>query len=94
MVSQCLTPGPDGCIGTADDVPAGSNETVTIGDSVMDSLAALFLPQTVGGVLELGNRALAGLSTGTATVSEISSAVDSINILFDECRELVDCTDQ
>jgi hypothetical protein len=94
MVSRDLLAGPDGCVGTADDVPdlGGPLVTVTIPDNVMDSLAALALPQTVGGVLELGNRALAGLSTGTASLSEVSSAVDSVNILFDEVRELLSCT--
>jgi len=95
MSSRRLLDGPDGCIGTADDVPdlGSSLETVTLAPSVMDSLTSLSLPHTVGGLLQLGNRALAGMSTGTATLSEISSAVDSINILYDEGRELVACTD-
>lgn len=94
MVSRDLLPGPDGCIGTADDVPdmGGPLVTVTIDAAVMSSLTSLSLPQNISGVLELGNRALAGMSTGTATLSQVSSAVDSINILFDECRELVSCT--
>ncbi|MFN0006334.1 MAG: hypothetical protein ACKVXR_00375, partial [Planctomycetota bacterium] len=92
MTSRGLLPGPDGCRGTADDVPNSSDTmSITIPQAVLDSLAILGLPNTVGGLLTLGNRALAGMSTGTASLSEVNTAVDGINNLFDEGRELVTC---
>jgi len=93
MVSRKLLVGPDGCIGTADDVPDLSAPLVTVNipASVLSSLTALSLPQTVAGLLELGNRGLAGMGTGTATLPEVSGAVDAVNILFDEGRELLSC---
>jgi hypothetical protein len=104
MTSIKMLPGPDNCIGTADDVPdllgpdgdpntPDNLKTVTIPQNVLDSLGgANEPPLTVGGLLELGNRALAGLSTGSASISEVNEAVDAINNLFDGCRGLVDCS--
>ena len=45
----------------------------------------------VSGLLDLANRALAGLQTGSVKVSDINNAVDTINTGFDECRMLVTC---
>ena len=45
----------------------------------------------VSGLLDLANRALAGLQTGSVKVSDINAAVDTINTGFDECRILVTC---
>jgi hypothetical protein len=45
----------------------------------------------VSGLLDLANRALAGLSTGPVSISNINDAVDSINHGFDECAMLVAC---
>lgn len=101
MVSRKILPGGDGLMGTADDVadllgPDGDPATpdnllsVTVAENVLVSLNHLGLTQTVGGVLALGNRALAGQSTWTATIDEISSAVDSVNLIFEEGREIVD----
>jgi hypothetical protein len=94
MTSRGLLDGPDGCTGTADDVPylGGSLETITISSAVLSSLTSLSLPQTVGGLLTLGNRGLAGQSTGTATRAQIATAIDGINILFEGGRELMSCT--
>jgi hypothetical protein len=58
---------------------------------VIDALANLGLPITVGGVLELANRALAAEDTGGASLSEVSGAADAINNGFDECRRLLSC---
>ena len=66
--------------------------SITIDQTVLDSLASLGLPITVNGLLELGNRAIAGQATGTASIANINSAVDGINNLFDNCRSLVDCS--
>ncbi len=63
----------------------------TIPASVFTALGNLSLPNTVGGLLELANRALAGYGTGGASPSEINSAVNAINVGFDECRTLVSC---
>jgi hypothetical protein len=104
MSSIKMFPGPDHCIGTADDVPdlngpdgdpttPDNLKTVTIDQTVLDALGGPGEPPlTVAGLLELGNRALAGLSTGGASISNINSAVDAINNLFDDCRSLVDCS--
>jgi hypothetical protein len=45
----------------------------------------------VSGLLDLANRALAGLSTGSLSISDINAAVDTINTGFDECRMVVSC---
>jgi len=93
--TQGVSAGPDGSLGTADDLPVSSDvQMFTIPASV---LAALVNPGlgindlTVRGLLELANRALAGLPTGGASLSDINSPVDNINRGFDGCRILVDC---
>jgi len=45
----------------------------------------------VSGLLDLANRALAGLSNGTASILDVNAAVDAINTGFDECAMLVAC---
>lgn len=70
---------------------AGNQYVANIPSNVFDALATLGLPLTVGGLLELANRALAAEPLGGATLSEINRAVSSINEVFDECRDLVDC---
>lgn len=101
MVSRTILPGADGVMGTADDVadllgpdsdPATPDNllTLTVSDAVIVSLNELGLTQTVGGVLALGNLALAGQPTWTATIDQISSAVDGLNLIFEEGREVVD----
>ncbi len=69
----------------------GDEITRTISLDVFTALSAAGLPHTVGGLLELANRALAGQATGVASISEINDAVSGINELFDECRTLVEC---
>jgi len=101
MVTQLMDDGKDGIHGTADDQPdpgldgifgtSDDQTTVNISAHVIDSLAALGLPITVGGILELANRGLAGQSTSSATLSEVSDAAEAINRGFDECRLLIDC---
>jgi hypothetical protein len=102
MTTQAVLPGPDGLFGTDDDVPdpgpdglpdTGDEDvfTVLISPSVISALGNLGLPTTVSGLLELANRALAGLATGGANLSAINGAVDAINRGFDECRLLVSC---
>jgi hypothetical protein len=63
----------------------------TISQKVRTALTNQGLGQTVGGLLELANRALAYGTVGGASVSEINSAVDAINAGFDECRILLSC---
>jgi hypothetical protein len=93
MTTCAVKPGPDGLVGTEDDVPDPESDkiTVMISPTVMSALTTLGLPQTVGGLLELANRALAGQNTGGAGVSAINGAVDAINRGFDECRLLINC---
>ena len=93
--TQGVSAGPDGSLGTADDLPvSGDVQMFTIPDSVLAPLANPGLginDVTVRGLLELANRALAGLPTAAASLSDINSAVDNINRGFDGCRILVDC---
>jgi hypothetical protein len=55
-------------------------------------LAELGAGATVQDLLDLANRALAGLPTDS-TLTEIGAAVGAINELFDECRFLIYCSD-
>jgi hypothetical protein len=96
-------PGPDNKIGTADDLPdfkgpdgiqfSGDEITShTIPMSVVNTLLAdPTLGNSVAGLIELANRALAGQSTGSASLGDIHLAVSAINEAFDECRFLVPC---
>jgi len=91
--SQAVLPGPDGLKSTADDVlVAGDIQMFSVPASVLSALANLGLAPTVEGLLELANRALAGLPTGGAIVSDINAAVDAFNRGFDECRAPVNCS--
>jgi hypothetical protein len=45
----------------------------------------------VSGLLDLANRELAGLSTGSVKPSDVNAVVDAINRAFDECAQLVTC---
>jgi hypothetical protein len=103
MVSRRILPGPDGCMGTPDDTPdllgpdgdpstPDNLITITFPDTVISALNELQLTQTVGGLVELGNLALAGENTWTATLDEISAAVDAANLIFEQGREAVDCS--
>jgi hypothetical protein len=93
--TQGTLPGPDSRRGTSDDtVVSGDFQVFAIPTSVLMSLSDASLGimnVTVEGLLELANRGLAGLPTGSATLADISAAVDAINRGFDECRALVDC---
>jgi hypothetical protein len=84
-----LNPGLDGILGTFDD----PTSTHYIPVSVLSALDSLGLPETVGGLLELANRALAGWNTAGASLASINYAVDAINTGFDECRFLIYCGD-
>ena len=55
------------------------------------ALTNLGLDHDVAGLLELCNQALAGQSTGGATLGAITEAADVINRGFDECRIIVPC---
>ncbi len=104
MKTQAALCGVDGICGTSDDVPdpgpdgmpgTGDEDimTVYIPESVLEALDTLGLGRTVGGLLELANRGLAGMDTDVAGLSQIQSGVDAINNAFDECRFLIGCTD-
>ena len=73
--------GPDGDLGTADDVrdPASPIERFAIPGSVLSALSGLGLPATVNGLLELANRGLANQPTGGANLNHISQAADAVN---------------
>jgi hypothetical protein len=72
----------------------GDTEECTISEAVLDALADLGLRRTVGGLLELANRALAGESAlGGVAHSEIGQAVAAINECFEGCRVPEGCPD-
>jgi len=79
---------PDGTFMIAD---KSTIQQHTLPAKVLQALADLGLPSPVEGLLELANRALAGLDTGGANLSQINSAVTTINEAFDECRFWVQC---
>ena len=82
-----VNPGPDGILGTWDDPVA----VFIIPPSVLTALSNLGLSNTVNGLLELANRALAGQATGSASFGNINKAVDAINRGFDKCRFVTYC---
>ncbi len=91
FVTVKALPGPDGILGTDDDVPSGDPDHVrvwTIPQSVLDRLGANVW---VSGLLELANSALAG-HEDPGLISDINHAVSTINEAFDQCRFIVeDC---
>jgi hypothetical protein len=93
--TQGVLPGPDGLVGTADDLlVAGDVMTFTVPASVLTALTDAGLGinnSTVQGLLELANRALAGQATGAASLGDVTAAVDAINRGFDNCRVLANC---
>ena len=64
--------------------------SVRLSASVIQAVASLS-DSTVGGLLELANRGLAGMTTGGASLSEIHDALEAVNAAFDGCRLLVTC---
>src|SRR5262249_24240422 len=56
---------------------------VSVRPSVLTALNNCGYSQTVGGLLNLANKALAGQSTCGASLSDINNAIDSINTHFD-----------
>jgi hypothetical protein len=82
------------CTGDDSIQPGSASITVRISQSVLTALSNLGLSPDVNGLLELANRALAGWSTGGATLSQINCAVDAINKGFDECRFVTYCGPQ
>ena len=74
-----------------------SIQTWRISQAVIDALSnPAYVPDAthrgkVSGLLDLANRALAGLSTGSVSISDINDTVDTINKGFDECAMLVAC---
>jgi PKD repeat protein len=93
--SQAVQAGLDGLKGDRDDLDETNDVQVFVVPATV--LAALEDPRvgitnnTVQGLLELANLALAGLPTGAASLGDITDAVDAINREFDECRILVIC---
>jgi hypothetical protein len=97
------TAGPDGKIGTSDDLidfkgPDGITlngdefKSFSLPASVINTLQSdPTLPKSIAGLIELANRALAGQSTGTASLGDIHAAVSAINEAFDECRFFIPC---
>lgn len=95
MIAVPALPGPDGELGTDDDIPDPDAEPRVrwIPTSVLDALTALSLPRTAGGLLELANLGLAGENTEGAGVTDINQAVSAVNELFDGCALTIACED-
>jgi hypothetical protein len=74
-----------------------SGGRIRISQAVIDALSNQnYVPDPdhqgkVSGLLDLANRALAGLSTGSVRLSDINNAVDAINRGFDDCGMLLTC---
>jgi hypothetical protein len=84
-------PGPDGILGTEDDVASGDPADVrtwTIPQAVLDAMGP---GKTVAQLLLLANSALAG-NQPAGLLSPINQAVSTVNEAFDQCRFVVeDC---
>ncbi len=93
MIAVPALPGPDGILGTEDDIPDPDAEPRIrwIPTAVFDALTDLTLPHTAGGLLELANLGLAGENTEGAALSEINQAVSAVNELFDRCALIIAC---
>jgi hypothetical protein len=68
-------------------------KTFYIPNEVLTALDNIGQPRLVLGLLELCNRALAGQSTGGASLSQVNDAATAINEGFDGCRFIVTCDD-
>jgi hypothetical protein len=67
--------------------PAGPGvPTQLVSPAISDYLATHGYATTVGGLLQLANDALGGVDVSPLTLSQIESAVDAINNIFDECK--------
>jgi hypothetical protein len=95
-------PADDRLIGTADDIIdwLGPDRLVNSGDeflhstipvSIFEALCHSGLPPTPAGLLELGNRALAGQSPAPATYNELDAAIKTVNNSFEGGRNCVVC---
>jgi hypothetical protein len=60
--------------------------TQLVSPAISNYLATHGYATTVGGLLQLANDALGGVNVSPLTLSEIASAVDGINNIFDECK--------
>ena len=90
LVTQATNAGSDGLCGSSDDTPVdGSTSVHYIPQSVIDALNSIYGSATIANLFDLANRALGGLSTGGASLSDIVAAEGAINEGFDECRFLV-----
>lgn len=68
-----------------------SNGVAHIPLSVLAAMLDLGYGHSVDGLLQFANRALAGQSTGVASLSDINCAISNINCRFDECATLIGC---
>lgn len=87
-------PGPDGLYGTADDTLSAPCDTMTIHlpQQVLDAFGAGGAGRTVGDILALSNRVLAGQGEWfDVTPHEMNEAVQMINRAFKRRRFLVEC---
>ncbi len=104
MITAKALPGPDGKVGTSDDLIEAPGADlnldgvpdnylkVTIPDNVFKELDKLGLPYTVNNILKLANDMLGSYTATYASLSDINGAADAINHGFDECRFRVSCT--
>jgi hypothetical protein len=98
MSSLAVDCGDDGCCGHPpicieddDEAIPDTYYDVEIPQSVFDELDELGWGYEVSDLLALANRALAGYPLTHTSLSDISSAADAINNLFDNCRFLNHC---
>ncbi|MFH1690932.1 MAG: metallophosphoesterase [Candidatus Eisenbacteria bacterium] len=94
MRTQGALPGANGILGDDDDELDVDDPllSVTIDPLVLQALADLGLECTVGGLVDLANRALGEADCGGASLEAINQAASSINKAFEGCRFLVYCS--
>lgn len=95
MIMIGVLPGPDGLLGTPDDVPDNDNPRFAeFPETVLNALDHLGLPHTAGGILELANHSLVGDVDGfDVSLGEVTGAVGSINDMVDKCAMMIHCAD-
>jgi hypothetical protein len=94
MITVPALPGPDGQLGTADDVPDASNPNFySMPQAVLDALKTLGLRDSVGGLAELANLGLAGAIPAEVPVSlsQIEAALNAIVLLTHDCALVIEC---
>jgi hypothetical protein len=85
--TQGLLPGVDGWIGTADDELDPSSD---LSGPYSFPASVVGIDNDVADLLTMANQTLRGAGAGP-TISEVNSALNTVNLAFDGCRQVVPC---